>query len=104
MNSARFVYFARLKAGLTQRQLAERAGISQPAIAKIESGRSSPRVDTLTRLLKPCGFRLTIEPQRGVGVDRTAMRELLRLTPEERLELAAIEGRNLEQFETELGG
>lgn len=102
MTAAQLLRFARRKACLTQRQLAERSGISQPAIAKIESGRASSRVDTLVRLLKACGFRLAIEAERGVGVDRTSIRELLGLTPEQRLELAAVEGRHLESLVKDL--
>lgn len=104
MSAAKLLRHARKKAGLTQRQLAERSGIAQPAIAKIESGRVSPRIDTLERLLRPCRYRLTMSPERGAGVDRTAIRELLLRTPEERLELAAIDGRGLERLEEEIEG
>jgi len=37
-------------------------------------------------------------PRRGEGVDRTAIRELLRSTPTERARLAAREARSLERF------
>ena len=83
---------------MTQRELARRTGIAQPAIARIEKGHTSPRVDTLERLLEACGNRLTVTPDRGRGVDRTTIREMLRLSPEERLERAAIEGRNLDEL------
>jgi len=99
MSAAYLLRYARRKAGLSQRQLAERSGVSQPAIAKIEKGRVSPRVDTLVRLLRPCGARLTLAPERGVGVDRTAMREILLLNPQERLARATVEGRHLSEFE-----
>ena len=88
--------YARAKAGLSQRALAERSGLAQPAIARIESGKASPRLDSLERLLAACGFRLDVRAAVDDGIDRTAMRELLRLTPAERLELAAQEGRNLD--------
>ncbi|RLF21563.1 MAG: hypothetical protein DRJ68_03175 [Thermoprotei archaeon] len=42
----------RLMAGLTQRELAERAGVSQSLIARIESGTVDPRLSTLRRILK----------------------------------------------------
>ena len=73
--------------------------MAQPAISKIERGHVSPRFDTLVRLLHPCEARLALVPERGIGVDRTAIRELLRLSPEERLERAMIEGRNLSELE-----
>lgn len=39
------------------------------------------------------------EPAPGTGVDRTTIRRLLRLTPEERLLLLVEEVRNLEAFD-----
>jgi len=40
----------RLKAGLTQTELARRAGVSQSLIARIESGKVNPRVSTLMKI------------------------------------------------------
>ncbi len=42
----------RLKAGLTQKELALRAGVSQSLIARIEKGDVNPRLSTLVRILK----------------------------------------------------
>ena len=42
-------------AGLSQRQLAERAATSQPAVADYESGRRSPTWRTLQRLARAAG-------------------------------------------------
>lgn len=86
---------ARRKAGLNQRVLAERTGISQPTIARIESGIVSPRLETLTRLLEACGYELEVMPRAGADIDRTAMRELLALTPQERLRVTAAEANAL---------
>ncbi len=44
-----------------------------------------PRVDTLTRLLSACGESLEALPTLGIGIDRSLIREMLRLTPAERL-------------------
>ncbi|MBR3382808.1 MAG: helix-turn-helix transcriptional regulator [Clostridia bacterium] len=41
---------ARINAGLTQRQLAEKCGIKQSAIARMESLQAIPRVDTLIKI------------------------------------------------------
>lgn len=41
---------ARLAAGFSQRQLAERIGTSQSAVARMEAGTYRPRVETLLRL------------------------------------------------------
>ena len=36
--------------GLTQKQLAVRAGLRQEAVARLESARTMPRIDTLLRI------------------------------------------------------
>ncbi|HKY52253.1 MAG TPA: helix-turn-helix transcriptional regulator [Candidatus Limnocylindria bacterium] len=89
---------ARLGAGLTQRALARRAKIPQPTIAAIETGRQDPRFETLRALVEACGREVTAVPRPGQGVDRTQIRELLRLTPGQRLRLAAEDARGLERF------
>ena len=93
----RLIRYARRSAGLSQRELALRSGVPQPAIARIESGRSRPRLDTFERLLRACGVRLDLSPVAGEGVDRTAIRRLLSLSPAERARLAVKEARNLER-------
>jgi len=98
MDAARTLRDARRRARLTQRALASRTGIPQPAIARIERGTVVPRVDTLDRLLAGCGQQLATERRPGLGIDRTAIRALLRLTPAQRLRLATREGRNLERL------
>ena len=45
----------------TQRMLAKVCNIKQPQIAKIESFKCSPQVDTLIKLLRPLGYTLKIE-------------------------------------------
>lgn len=52
---------ARDRAGLSQRDLAARAGTAQSVVARIESGTTSPTIDTLTRLLSACGFTLDVQ-------------------------------------------
>ena len=53
--------WARGDAGLTQAELAERAGVSQPAIAQIENPDANPTVGTLIKVADALGFRLRIE-------------------------------------------
>jgi uncharacterized protein len=48
---------ARLDAALTQTALAERAGISQPNLAAIESGRRTASPELLERLLRAADYR-----------------------------------------------
>ncbi len=49
---------ARTMSSLSQAELAEKAGTSQSAISAIESGRISPTVATLVRLIEACGLEL----------------------------------------------
>ncbi len=70
--------------------------MAQPAIARIESGRVIPRADTLQRLLAACGFGFELRPL--PEVDRSAIRQLMRVSPRQRLELAAIEANNLSRI------
>jgi ribosome-binding protein aMBF1 (putative translation factor) len=51
---------ARVSAGLTQEQLAERMETSQSAIARLESGRTMPSGRTLARYAKATGTTLKI--------------------------------------------
>ena len=53
---------ARESMGLSQRDLAAMTGIKQPAIARFESLRSTPRLDTLLKVLIPLGYTLSIVP------------------------------------------
>ena len=46
--------------GVSQRQLAALTGIKQPAIARLESGRSAPSITTIKKLLAHLGYTLTI--------------------------------------------
>ena len=52
---------ARAEAGVTQAELAERMGTTQSAIARLESGRVSPTVETLQKYARALGKRLKIE-------------------------------------------
>jgi transcriptional regulator with XRE-family HTH domain len=97
MRSARLLRYARRTAGLSQRELALRSGVPQPAIARIETRRTVPRADTLERLLRACGVRLELAPAAGQGVDRSAIRRLLSLSPSQRARLAIAEARNLQR-------
>jgi ribosome-binding protein aMBF1 (putative translation factor) len=58
---------ARLRAGLSQAQLARRMRTTQSTIARLESGRGKPSTRTLGRFAKATGHRLKIsfEPVSG---------------------------------------
>ncbi len=53
---------ARKKNNLTQRQLSEKSGVSQPVIARIEKNINSPQASTLIKLLYPMGYTLRVVP------------------------------------------
>jgi ribosome-binding protein aMBF1 (putative translation factor) len=50
----------REKHGWSQRELADRAGMKQPQLARLETGQVEPKLDTLQRLAKAMNSRLTI--------------------------------------------
>ena len=56
--SRHLIRIARRRAGLSQEELARRAATSQAAISAYESGRRSPSVATLSRILAASGFEL----------------------------------------------
>ena len=53
---------AREEKGLSQRELAEISGVKQPAIARLESMKATPQIDTLFKVLHPLGYTIEIVP------------------------------------------
>jgi len=53
---------ARNTRGLSQRELADICGIKQPAIARLESMKATPQIDTIFKILGPLGYTLSIVP------------------------------------------
>lgn len=47
--------------GLSQRALADRLGVRQPQVARIESGERAPELDTLMRLANVLGIEFTLD-------------------------------------------
>ena len=86
--AGRMLRDARHRARLTQRQLAQKSGIPQETIARIERGRADPRVNTLDRLLAACEYGLEVMPRLGIGIDRTQIQARLSGSMEERLAVA----------------
>jgi transcriptional regulator with XRE-family HTH domain len=98
VNAGPLLRQARREARLGQRELARRAGVPQPNVSRIESGLASPRFDTLDRLLRACGLELELAPRPGRDVDRSLIRERLRLSPGERARRVAREWEATEPF------
>lgn len=76
---------ARKRVGLTQRELAEKAGTTQSALARIETGKTTPSFDTVLRLIRLCGLDLDIMLVERDDSDWWQAQGLLDLTPEERV-------------------
>lgn len=51
----------RAENNLSQRALAERLGVSQPRVVKLESGEHNPDVDTLVKISRATGLEFVID-------------------------------------------
>ncbi|MCK5848876.1 MAG: helix-turn-helix transcriptional regulator [Caldisericia bacterium] len=51
----------RHKSGISQRKLEEISGVKQPIIARMENGKTNPRIDTILKVLAPLGKTLRVE-------------------------------------------
>ena len=76
---------ARKRAGLTQSALAQRAGVPQSTVSRIESGARLPSSELVERLVSAAGFEIRVslgepDPSTAALFERT-----LRRTPDERL-------------------
>jgi transcriptional regulator with XRE-family HTH domain len=87
MSPSLLVRSARKQAGLTQAELAERAGVTQSVIARLERGGGNPTFMTLERVLHAAGHRLELSAvHHGIRtVDETLIEQQLALSPVERL-------------------
>ena len=76
---------ARRRAGLSQTELARRAGVAQSTVGRIESGLRVPSTDLTERLVRAAGFEVRValgepDPDTDVLFERA-----LRRTPAQRL-------------------
>ena len=53
----------RQRLGLTQQEVADRTGLKQEAIARLESGKRMPRFDTLLRVSNSLNMDITVSPR-----------------------------------------
>lgn len=104
MNASTLLRTARSQSGLSQRELGRRAKTPQATVSRVERGVVSPTVDTLERLLRQCGAELTVAVRPGDGVDRTLIRERLRLSPGQRIREAEREWGETEAFRRAIQG
>jgi len=48
--------------GISQRELAAMCGIPQSSVARIESFKTTPNLDTVLKIMQPLGLTLTVQP------------------------------------------
>ncbi|MGH2450355.1 MAG: helix-turn-helix domain-containing protein [Candidatus Limnocylindria bacterium] len=86
MGAAELIRRSRIEHGLSQAQLAVRAGTTQTAISRLERGQRSPTVETLRRLMAVMGEDLTLTSRPLEGThDPAHLRAERNLSPAERL-------------------
>jgi transcriptional regulator with XRE-family HTH domain len=87
VTSAALLREARLRAGLSQLELAERSGKGRVQIGRWEAGAVAPSLDTLLELIHACGLDLPLTlVDLPPAVDDEPLTGLQRLSPERRLD------------------
>lgn len=89
MTAGELVRLHRREAGVTQHQLAVRAGTTKTAISRLEGGHVSPSMETVERLLLCLGyqFRVSAAPL-SPRTDPTQLAAVAELSPTQRLDHA----------------
>ncbi|MGH2987332.1 MAG: helix-turn-helix domain-containing protein [Solirubrobacterales bacterium] len=86
VRSAALIREARLRAGLSQQELAAQSGKDRTVIARWEQGVVAPSIDTLVELLRSCGYDIPLElVPYDPGPDER-IREIQMLSPERRVD------------------
>jgi len=85
MSIVNLVREARRRSGLTQAQLAERAGVPKSTVGRIESGARVPSTEMVERLVRAAGWNVSVsllEPDPGTD---SMFERTLRRSPAQRL-------------------
>ncbi len=85
-SAAQILHDARWMAGLTQAEVAQRAGMTRQTVSMYEAGQRQPSVRTLERILAGCGMRLRMSVVPVPGLEDHSTRQLLRLDRERRVD------------------
>lgn len=87
-SAASIVRTARREARLTQKELADRMGTTQSAVARLEAKGANPRLKTLEMAVRATGRHLAVDVSDYPpgNVDESLIVRQLRLTPSERVE------------------
>ena len=94
VHTGSLIHEARSIAGLTQAALADAVGTKQSVISRWERGIDEPRISTLARIFRACGFEADLTFRRHDDVDRSQLAGHLALSPRQRLDAV----QNLNQF------
>ncbi len=85
-SSASILREARLRAGLTQAELATRTGTTQSAISRWEVGSARPSFEVLRKLVRACGLELQVALGERDPGESSLIERSLALSPAERLD------------------
>jgi len=88
LTAAQIIREARLKASLTQTELAKRLRRERAQIARWETGGQEPSFENLRAVVEACGFVLKLEiaaPEETPGIDAEVEASLLE-APQQRLQ------------------
>lgn len=96
--AAGLVLMAREEAGLSQRELAERARVAQSEIARIESGNREPSIPTLQRIVGGAGLEIRFRLAPKDDHDQVLAARQARRSAAQKASAAARHAHNLEQF------
>ena len=97
-SAAALIRESRKAAGLTQAELARKAKVTQPVIARLEREGANPRLDTLEKVIAATGHSLKLDTGAPAGLDETMIIANLRLSSLERLRAFAGAYRGISEF------
>ncbi len=89
---------ARKRAGLTQRELAERTGTTQSAIARLENGGTAPSLELVLALVRACDLDLDVSLVERDDADWWQAGAVAAMTPEQRVRRHERVARQLVEF------
>ena len=87
MKGGQLIREARRRAGLTQAELAARLDTKQSVVARWESNRVSPSLETITEAVRACGFDIDFHLIPHDAQDVAQALQNMRLAPDERIDL-----------------